>query len=182
MINLLPPEDKKQIRAARTNVLLARYNLLIGAALLFLALACGFSYIFLMNAKASAETTIQENTQKESTYNDVKNEAEAFRTQLSDAKTIFDEQISYSKAALNLASLFPDGTAIDKLELNASSFTTPTSYNVKVKGEQEARNLLNNLQTSPFVTGVTQGNIAIITGDYNYTLEVTFTLTKEAAL
>lgn len=182
MINLLPPESKKQIRAARTNVLLARYNLLIAAAIVFLGLALGFVYIFLMNSKASAEATIQENTQKESTYSDVKNKADAFRAQLGDAKTIFDEQISYSRAALNLASLFPEGTAIDKLELDANSFTTPMTFNVKVKGEQEARNLLNNLQSSPFVTNVSQGGIAIITGDYNYTLEITLTLTKEAAL
>jgi hypothetical protein len=47
MINLLPPETKAQIAAARTNRLLLRYNMLLLAALAFLLAAFVIVYFSL---------------------------------------------------------------------------------------------------------------------------------------
>jgi hypothetical protein len=180
MINLLPPEYKGQLRAARTNVLLLRYNLLIGAAIVFLGLALGFVYFFLMTGKATAETAIEDNIKKEAGYAKVKGEADDFKKKLSDAKAVLDEQVSYSRAAVNIASLFPAGTAIDKLELSGNSLTTPTILTVKIKGEPEAKQLLANFNSSPYVDKVTKGKIAIGQGEYPYTMEISFVITKKA--
>ena len=53
MINLLPPEEKRQLRAARTNTLLLRYNLSLVGAVVFLGLAIGVTYVYLSNTKVT---------------------------------------------------------------------------------------------------------------------------------
>ena len=64
MINLLPPQEKKQISAGRVNVILRRYCIisLIFAGLLFLTIG-GF-YLFLENSRTSAQANIDEGNAK----------------------------------------------------------------------------------------------------------------------
>ena len=80
MINLLPPEEKRQLRAARTNTLLARYNIILLVAVVFLGLAIGVVYLYLTNTKASADQTVRENTSQTSQYAGVLTEAQQFRS------------------------------------------------------------------------------------------------------
>lgn len=181
MINLLPADDKKQLRAARTNVLLLRYNLMIVFALVFLGLAIGFAYFYLMSSAKAAESTLADNTAKEGTYREVKTEAEVFRSELSNAKSIFDNQISYTTAIVNIAKLLPDGTALDKLSLDETSFTTPLVLTVNITNEQAAAQLIKNFQKSPLFSNVTKGKISIGSGAYPYVMDLSVMMSKEAA-
>lgn len=181
MINLLPPDDKKQIRAGRINVLLLRYNILLGSGIVFLGLAIGFAYFFLMTSKQIAEDTIADNTKKEGSYAEVKTQAETFRAQLSTSKNILDGQISYAKAALVIAKLLPTGTALNALKLDETSFTTPLLLTVNIQDEASAAQLLKNFQDSPLFSNVTKGKISIGQGAYPYTMELTVSMSKEAA-
>ena len=181
MINLLPPDDKKQIQAARVNVLLLRYNMILGFGIIFLALAIGVAYFFLMTSKQAAETTITDNAQKEGSYAEVKTQAENFRTQLSTAKSILDGQINYAKAALVIAKLLPEGTALNSLKLDETSFTTPLLLTVNIHDEAAAAQLLKNFKSSPLFSNVTKGKISVGQGNYPYIMELTVTMSKEAA-
>lgn len=181
MINLLPADNKKLIRAARINVVLVRYNLLISAAVLFLASAVGFAYFFLENSRQLAENTITDNTSKEGTYAAIKTKADNFKAELSSAKAILDSQTSYAKAALSISRLLPEGTAINKLEINEQSFTTPLLLTVNIRDEQAAAQLMKNFTSSPLFSGVTKGNISTGTGQYPYIMEINVTMSKAAA-
>jgi hypothetical protein len=181
MINLLPTQEKREIRAARINVLLVRYNLIILLAIAFLFGAMGYSYYYLTNAQQSATEAINENAQKEGTYATVKTEADSFRAELSNAKSILDGQTSYAKAALNIARLLPEGTALNDLKLNEQSFGTPLILTVNVANEQAASQLIKNFKESPFFTGVTKNKISVGSGSYPYIMEISVTMSKEAA-
>lgn len=181
MINLLPLEDKKQIKAARTNVLLLRYNILLGGCIIFIAFAVAISYVFLLTAKQNAEVTITDNAQKEGSYSEVKSRAESFRAQLSNSKAILDGQISYAKAAVAIANLLPNGTTLNDLKLDETSFITPLVLTVNIQGEEAAARLLANFQSSPLFTNVTKGKISIGQGGYPYVMEMTVSMSKEAA-
>lgn len=183
MINLLPDEMKKNLRAARTNTVLLRYNIILIFATLFLAGALTIVYIFLSTIKASAEQAIEENVVKEQSYNTVKQEAEAFKNNLGDAKKIFDEELSYSRALVRYAQLFPDGTVTSSIQLSPTSFNTPMDVSVKITGQSAAQALVKSMTTSPYVTGFSNKSITISqNATYPYTMEVTFTLKKEIAL
>lgn len=183
MINLLPDEMKKDLRAARTNTVLLRYNIMLIIAALFLAGALGVVYVFLSTMKVSAEKSIQENIAKEQSYQNVKLEADTFKSNLGDAKTILDGELSYSRALVRYAQLFPDGTAVSNLQLSAASFDTPMDVSVKITGQPAAKALIQSMTTSNYVTNFSRKSITISQdGTYPYTMDVTFTLKKEIAL
>ena len=183
MINLLPDDMKKDLRAARTNTVLLRYNIMLILAVLFLAGAIAIVYVFLSTMKTSAEQAIKENVVKEQSYATVKREADAFKSSLSDAKTIFDEELSYSRALVRYAQLFPDGTATNNIQFSPTSFNTPMDVSVKITGQSAAQALVKSMTTSPYVTGFSNKSITISQdGSYPYTMEVSFTLKKDIAL
>ena len=149
MINLLPDDMKKDLRAARTNTVLLRYNIMLILAVLFLAGAIAIVYVFLSTMKTSAEQAIKENVVKEQSYATVKREADAFKSSLSDAKTIFDEELSYSRALVRYAQLFPDGTATNNIQFSPTSFNTPMDVSVKITGQSAAQAPVKSMTTSP---------------------------------
>ncbi|MDB5165687.1 MAG: Fimbrial assembly family protein [Candidatus Saccharibacteria bacterium] len=181
MINLLPGEHKKQIRAARTNVLLVRYNLLIIFSVAFIAGAIGFSFLYLASARQVATDAIEGNVNKEGSYAAVKTEADSFRGELANAKVILDGQTSYAKAALNIAKLLPPGTALGELKLDQQSFVAPLILSVNVTNEQAASQLIKNFKESPYFSAVTKNKISIGTGAYPYTMEISVMMNKAAA-
>lgn len=180
MINLLPPNEKKQLKAARANVLLLRYNFLVLAALIFLVVGLSVVYLYLTAQKQNAELTIQENAQREVKYSAVKADAEKFRSELSSAKNILDSQVSYSKALIRLSSLFPAGTVLqDRLDLNESMLTTPLTLVVKVKDEGAAQAVLESFQSSKYVSSATKDTIGIGDANYPYTMNMRVLFNKE---
>jgi hypothetical protein len=182
MINLLPTEMKKDLRAARTNTTLLRYNIILLIAVLFLTGAIAVVYIFLSTMKATAEQSIQDNVVKEQSYASVKQEAESFKNSLSDAKSILSNEISYSRALIRYAQLFPEGTAINDIQLTEASFTGPMNVSVKITGQAAAQSLIQSMTSSQYVTNFSRTSITTTKdGTYPYTMEVTFRLKKEIA-
>ena len=181
MINLLPLDAKKQTRAARANVILLRYNVLAVVAFIFLSIVLGIAYFYLANTKKQAEDSIAINASKESSYAKTKADAQVFRTELADAKSILSEEITYAKAALNIARMLPEGTSLDKVSINKESFTKPLDLTVNIKGEDQAVKLINNFERSPLFSQVKKGKISIGSSKYPYVMNLTVMMSKEAA-
>lgn len=183
MINLLPPDEKKQLRAARANILLLRYNALTLLAIAFLAGALSVVYLFLSTQLQTAEATIKHNSEREGAYQSIKRDAEAFRNELVDAKRVLNSQVSYSQATVRLSSLLPAGASLkDSLELNESTFSGPITLNVKIKEESVAASLLESFRSSPYVSSVTRNKISIGDATYPYLVEMTVSLKREIAI
>jgi hypothetical protein len=181
MINLLPQKEKKLLGAARTNTLLIRYNIILLCGAAFLIIALVIVYVFLSSMQASAEQTIADNQRREQSYGEVKARAQQLQSEINGAKTIFDNEILYSKALVRYANLFPKGTAIDNIKLDNSSFSQPTTLSVKVTGEQATKNLIKSMENSPYVQNFQRTGISLNSGGgkYPYTVDVSFTLSKE---
>ncbi len=185
MINLLPPEDKRQLQAARTNTLLIRYNIALIVSVAFLGMAMGVVYVYLGNTKASSEQIINENTAKASGYSAVASQAELFRSNLSIAKQILGNEVTYSKVILSIASLLPAGTTLDKLALDSGTFGTPTTLSAQAKSYESALELKNSFQKSSLFSDVHFQSITSNTGTgagvYPYTVNLDVTIKKDAA-
>ena len=91
MINLMPDEAKKEIRAARVNVVLIRYSIIIFLAFLFLVLLQLRSYVALTQAKDSAQQLINANDTKAAVYSSTKAQVDALSSSLSETKSILDQ-------------------------------------------------------------------------------------------
>ena len=182
MINLLPLEEKRQLKAARTNTLLIRYNVFMLCAVLFLGLSVGITYFYLSGAKASSEAIIGENTAKVSNFASVQTEAQLFRNNLSTAKQILNSEVTYSKVMLAIAALLPSGTTLDKLSLDVSTFGTPTVLSAQAKDYESALKLKDSFEKSPLFSDVSfQSIVASSNISYPYAVTLNVTFKKDAA-
>lgn len=182
MINLLPPDYKKEVRAARSNSILLRYNISTLGALLFLLAAIAVTFFYISGVKNSAEQTISESQARVASYQKVKQEADQFRTDLATAKQVLDKEVTYTKVILQISQLLPDGVILQQLSLDASTFGTPTTLTVQAKSNQAALKLKDSFQSSKLFSDVHFRNITVANETaYPYSVTLGITINKEAA-
>lgn len=179
MINLLPQVQQKEIRAGYSNTLLLRYIILLICALAFLGISIGITYISLNQAAQQADTTKRENEEKATNYLETQAAVAKLQSDLASAKSLFDNEVSYSKVITRLSSLFPSGTAVDSLQFDSGSFSQPMTLSVQVRDQAAAEALQQNFSSSPYVSGASLGKISTNNSSrYPYTVELLFTLNK----
>lgn len=183
MINLLPFEEKRQIQAARTNVLLLRYVLLTSCVMVATGLMVGAGFVIMNNSKANAEKQIAVNTSKASTYNSVQAEAQMFRANLLTAKTILDKEVNYTKVILAIAQTLPPEVTLDNLDLDANTFGTPFVLSAKAKSYDGGLALKAALEKSDVFSNVSlQGmTLAASDSDYPVSVQLNVTINKDVA-
>jgi hypothetical protein len=179
MINLLPPEEKRQLRAAQSNVLLLRYNEALVFAVAFLVIALGVVYVFLNNTSTVAQKTITDNKAKVVDYAPIQAQASQFRANLATAKQILDGEVTYSKVILEIAKLMPSGTVLQNLGLDSSTFGTSTQLIALAKDYPTALSLKDSFQKSTLFSDVHFDSITSTTGgtDNTYPMVVTLDVT-----
>jgi hypothetical protein len=157
MINLLPDDTKKEIRAARMNVVLLRYNIFTLAALALLLVLCLGFYVVLHANQSNAVSTSSDNDAKAQSYASVRTQADDYRTNLTLAKSILDNEVNYTNVIFEITKLLPTGVVLDGITLNASDFGKQTSFTAHAKGYDEAAKLKANFQSSPLFQTVQGG-------------------------
>ena len=178
MINLLPREQQREIRAARTNTLLLRYLILLIGAMLFLLGALGVTYFSLASSARQADSVREQNERAAAGYQETQIAATALRSELSSVKSLFESEIRYSKVLLRLSALLPVGTSIESFSIDNTSFSQPVTLSVYVNGEQQARQLEQNFQNSPYTTGVSMTGISVNSDGQGYTVGLVFTFDR----
>lgn len=180
MINLLPDNDKREIRAARTNVLLLRYNFLLVIVAAFLLAACGLVYTALTAGKANAEATNQQNISRAAAYEPTKKQADEYRANLKVAKQILDNEVIYTDLVFAITNLLPKDTVLDDLMLNSNTFGAMTIINAHAKSYEAAGALKAAFENSDLFQDVHFQAISTATGedsDQAYPLSVTINVT-----
>lgn len=185
MINLLPAEQKKEIRAARSNVLLLRYVILLLAAAAFLGVAMGTTYVALGISKTAAQNTIQENQKRVADYAAVESEAATFRSNLATAQTILANEVVYSKVITSIANTLPSGVILTNLQLDSSTFGKPMTLTAQARNSEDAIKLKTAFESSSIFSDVhfqtvTTGGAGGETGAYPVTVTLEVTLNKSA--
>lgn len=178
MINLLPNEEKRQIRAARTNVILLRYLIIIALAFMFLALITGASYYMLHQVNASSQQQIADRSNAGSKRRSTTSaQNQSFEASLVQAESLLATQVSYSTVLEHLGSALPSGVVLKSLTLTANSFNQPTSLEFLATSDSVANQLEKSLQASPYFSSVTPGTVNNDSGDPTYPISITYTVT-----
>lgn len=154
MINLLPDGYKKEIRAARTNVILLRYNFLFLGALGLLFAGSLTVYLFLNGSKMAAEQINRDNVTKSAEYASTQKEAESYRKNLSIAAKILNNEVTYTDRVFDITRLLPKGVILDSLNLNAKEFGTQTLINAHAKDFSSASELKRTFEESSVFSNV----------------------------
>jgi Tfp pilus assembly protein PilN len=154
MINLLPEDYKKEVRAARANVVLLRYNIATLIAIAFLVAACGVFYVLLSQNKQSAEESNTSNLSKASSYQDTKKQADEYRSNLATAKKILANEVNYTGVIFGITSLLPNGVVLDNINLTAADFGSQTVFAAHAKDYASITKLKQNFQNSKLFSNV----------------------------
>lgn len=185
MINLLPPQEKRQIRAGQTNVILWRYCV---ASLLLVALLFTITsgvYFMMAQAKSNAEATIATSNQKAAKYQKVQQQITEFNSNLNTAKTILDKEVKYSKIAVTIAQSLPSGVTLQSLTLDAKTFGTPFTLTALGKSYDDAIRLKSELEKSEAFQDVHLASVSMVTGEdageYPISISINVTIKPEVA-
>jgi Tfp pilus assembly protein PilN len=162
MINLLPNDIRQDIKAARMNVILLRYNIVTFAIVLIIIGLCLAFYVFLSVTQSFAVTNNQENQEKVQELNDVKAAADEYRKNLATAKSIFDNSTKYTEVAIAITKLLPSGVVLDQLNITESNFGEPVQFAAHAKSFDHVLKLQSNFQQSelfsePFIQNLSNG-------------------------
>lgn len=160
MINLLPDEVKRDIRAARMNVLLLKYNLYTFVFLLMLIGISAMFFVFLNFTQSSAVQTSTKNQEKSVKLLDVQKEADQYKNNLAMAKKILDESINYTDVILSITELVPSGVVLDFINLKPEDFGTPLQFAAHATSFDKASQLKDNFQNSEIFSNVFIQNLA----------------------
>mgnify|MGYP000897754336 FL=1 len=183
MINLLPYEHKKEIRAGRTNILLVRYITMMVMSLVVLGGLVGGSYVVLNNTKTSAEQKVQDNEKNVAAFKDVKNRTESFRSDLATAKAIFDKEVTYSKLIYKIADVIPQNVVLDNLTLDPQKLGSSATMAAKAKTYEDAVKLKEVLiKNDELFTDVSFETVTCSssTDEYPVTISMKVTIKREA--
>jgi Tfp pilus assembly protein PilN len=183
MINILSPEQKRDIRAARINVVLVRYCVLLALLVLLTGLIYGAGFWVVMQEKTAATTKIESQSAQAKAYAAVEKEADAFRGNLTIAKNILGEETSYSNFLTTLAASLPNGTILTSLSIGAGTATDPKGLllDARTNNYDKVLELKNSLEQSPLFENVNivstsrPSDISTLTGlQARYPYEATF--------
>jgi hypothetical protein len=183
MINLMPPDVKKELRAARMNVALLHYMTVILISAVFLALILWGTFMLLGQIQDSSKRLIEANDTKAEVYSQTKQQVDSLSAGLNDAKGILDQEILYSNILVNIAQQMPPGTLIDKITLDETSFSgTPLTLKVYAKTSGDAVALRDRFQNSAFFSDVNFQSVSDASGVDGYPVSATLTVTLNRSI
>ncbi len=178
MINLLPDETKKQLKAAHSNVVISRYLLFASIGTGFLILACAVSFIFIENSHPSLSS--DNGKSNEILVSSAQNQLNTLNLNISTAKNILDQQINYSDVISGIAAALPAGMILDSLSISNNSSGAPVTLLISARSADNIEQLKSNFSTSRnplFLSFSVAPNTESTNYSSGYTTRITCTLT-----
>src|ERR1700761_1043535 len=154
MINLMPTEDKRQIRAARTNIILLRYIVIALLTFGFLLIAVAFANYILKTIEQSADGVLSENHDQVQASNQATAQVQQLESSLTNAKGVLDSNVDYTLVLSRIGALVPSGVVLNSLTLSNTAFGTSMTFQVLAKTNGGVSDFQANLQASPYFSGV----------------------------
>lgn len=154
MINLLPYETKKQLKASRSNAIWLRFLIILCVAMAFLLGACAVT-AFLLQSGRDINNALTSNPNLTSETIEINRQADDALTNLNFAKTIFNEQISYSYLLTSLDSILPDGAVLGGFSVDNNSINNELTLLIKASSADQTSVIASGFKNSPVFSSYT---------------------------
>lgn len=186
MINLLPYDNKKQIHAARFNVVLGNCLTLIICSIIFMALSCASSYAYLNKLKANANNTTSSasNTASEDSVTTL-TKASSIRADLATAQTVLNKRVSYYKILTAISSALPTGVILDSLSVKDATINSPITINLHSKTNDISNTITQNFRNNTLFSKAVVKSINTTSDNqngYNYAVTVIININRANAV
>lgn len=160
MINLLPPDSARQLRAARHNSILIRYVIGAGIVLGVIVLVYTTAFALFKATETTNATSSEENQQKINAYSEEAKAAKEYRDNLQRAKTILDNEVSYTTALSRIATSLPEGTVVSSLVLTPDTIGAPTTLTVEAKTQEAALAVKNEFEKNKIANNISISSLS----------------------
>lgn len=183
MINLLPDDTKKQIKAAHANSILIRLIICLVCAAIFLLVICFGTYYLINKTKQTPNNDNSSSAQ--SIYQSNKSKADVISASFDLVKNNLSQKVNYSTIITEIAANLPTGVIIDSLLLNEQSLNQPITLKLRAKSVDSATQIKTNFDKSTsmfsnFSAAPTEGNQTDVPG-YPYLISATVSINRSAA-
>lgn len=165
MINLLPPDSARQLRAARHNSILIRYAIGAVAILGLIVMVYVTAYALFETTKNSNTASYDENQQRINAYSETAQDAKEYQSNLLRAKNIFANEVSYPMALTRIATSLPEGTVISSLALSPDATNQPTTLTIEAKSQEAALAVKDNFEDDRIATNISISSLTRHSGD-----------------
>lgn len=178
LVNLLPYKSKKQISAAKANVVLVKFTAIIGAGALFLAAASFMTYMILNGMEQTALAQKSKNSTETQAFEAAKGQATTMNRSINSAVSILNRQVSFSDILTQLGSITPNGVVIESLNLSSSTLGKPVTLQLHAKDSNSLIQFRDNIQASTLFKDYSLSSSTSSANDpEGYTIRATVSLT-----
>lgn len=158
MINLLPQDNRKQLKASVMNVILMRYVFFFAGTLIVVAASVAFIYLALLQSKNNLNHQLEDTKQRALAVAATKTESENLRQDIKNVDTIFNNQVHYSNLFIALAKALPADVYIKNFAISHAemSKTTPIVKTLLVVAKNNDRVIETKkaLERAKFISSV----------------------------
>jgi len=174
MINLLPPDQKEQIRYAKLNRLAMRYVRVVIAVIVVLGVIFGGAFYELDRQTSDVTKDVSEKQATIAALNKTFTpKAKDASDRLTAIKYVQATQTRFSALIADIAKVIPNGVSIDSINLTGDDHV-PVRIAVTAQSYNAALSLRNALITSPRIAGADLESISSSGGEYKTTVVVAF--------
>lgn len=142
MINLLPYEQKKELKAAHTNSMLIRYVTFLIFAFGFLLLVCLGAYLILTTIKITNDKITEDQSSSQTVSSTLQTKINDANSSITAAESIIGQEKLYSSLLTNLGSILPAGSKIDSISID----DTTSAINLTIRAN--STNLISTIENS----------------------------------
>lgn len=184
MINLLPKENRQQLRAAHANDILIKALIWLGTATAFLILISAATYLLLINERSSQKKITESNTSLSTTFNSAVSDLSKINSNAIEVKSILSQQISYSDAIIQISAALPKNVILENLTLKSHGTSEATLLKVRSKTVNDIATMKANFEKSGLFSNYTEivTNELTDSSPYPVSIDVSLTIIKGVSL
>lgn len=148
MINLLPYDTVKELRAGQTNAHLLNFIVMLAVAVVFVACVTALAYIGLLAARNDAMERDTSAQQALAARSQDSKQIESFRKSLDDAEKITSVQARYSEIFIAIGKALPSNAVIKNLSVEPANINQGIDMTVYSKTKEAMTEIKNNMQAN----------------------------------
>lgn len=181
MINLLDQDTQAELRAAKLNVKLRQFIIMLLCIVLLIVLSYAVGYFILSSQADAYRQEAERYVPEKAKYADVIKQANEYNKNLATAKSIINNEFLFSDLLVVFAKTLPSNTILDGINVSTAELSKPVEITVATKSYSDAERVKLALQESPYFKDTKIRTITKLTqGSYPYAARIITTIDAAA--
>jgi hypothetical protein len=177
MINLISNESKRELRAARSNIILRKYIITVLGLLVVVTASYAVGYLLLVTQESRYIASLTQYEPQRGQYVNTIKQANNYSKNLNIAKSILANELAFSSFTTMVAQTTPPDVVLTNLNIESKVIAKPLEFDFKAKSYDNALETKERFESSPYFKDSKIRSISKVAGDtygYEFVLIVSF--------